>query len=75
MLKEERHVFWATSAVLIGSAMPLILIGRAVSAAALILGIIIGLIATRGTSLRSTMSTLKTSKMCKTIKLPCLFLV
>jgi hypothetical protein len=67
MLKEERHIFWATSAVLIGAAMPLILIGRAVSAGALILGIIIGLIATKGTSLRSTMETLKTSKMCRII--------
>lgn len=67
MLKGERHIFWDTSAVLIGAAMPLILIGRAVSAGALILGIIIGLIATKGTSLRSTMETLKTSKMCRII--------
>lgn len=43
--------------------MPLILIGRAVSAAALVLGIIIGLIATKGTSLRSTMETLWNAKI------------
>jgi O-antigen ligase len=67
MLKEERHIFWATSAALIGAAMPLILIGRAVSAGALILGIIIGLIATRGTSLRSTMETLRQSQLCRII--------
>ncbi len=67
MLKEERHIFWATSAVLLGSAMPLILIGRAISAGALVLGIIIGLIATKGTSLRSTMNTLRTARIAKII--------
>ena len=58
MKREERHILWNTSATLMGMAMPAMLFGPAVMAVLLVLGVLVGLAATKDTSLRSTLNTL-----------------
>ncbi len=56
MLREEIQLMWKAAAVLLGAALPLILLGKAVTSVCLISGILFGLLATKGTSLRSTVT-------------------
>lgn len=61
MLKEEIQTLWRFSAILIGLALPMQLFGPAVVSVCIILGIVCGLLATKGSSLRSsTMFVLQT---------------
>ncbi|MBI1309492.1 MAG: hypothetical protein GC129_06595 [Proteobacteria bacterium] len=54
MLAEEKQMLWRTCAVALGMALPAILIGKAVMFALLVLGVLTGLAATKGESLRAT---------------------
>lgn len=63
MMREEQQVMWRFAAVLIGCAMPAMLLGRAVTAVCLALGILLGLLATHGTSLRSSLRYMAQSKL------------
>lgn len=63
MLKDEKQMLWKLSASLLGASLPLVIFGPGVMAASLILGIIIGLLATKGNSLRSTLNFVATSKL------------
>lgn len=63
MLKEEKQILWRTSATFLGAAMPLLLIGRAVMAACLLFGLILGLVATKGHSLRSSIRYFTSSRI------------
>ena len=65
MLKEELRILWRTSAVLLGMALPLLLLGRAVMFIGVIVGVIFGFLAAGNGSLRSTMAMLKKSTMLK----------
>lgn len=67
MQVDEKHTLWRTSASLIGAAMPTILIGRAVFAIVLALGIIVAMFATKGDSLRSSVRMLKSSKIVRLV--------
>lgn len=62
MQVDEKHTLWRLSAALIGVAMPTILVGRAVFAIVLLLGILAGLMATKGESLRSSARMMKNSR-------------
>lgn len=69
MLKDERQMFWKLSAVSVGISMPMVIFGPAVMGMFLILGIILGLAATKGNSLRDSVSFLITSRVPKIVAL------
>lgn len=61
MLQEDKQILWKFSAVMLGIALPGILIGKALMFALLGLGLISGLMATKDESLRATMRLLLNS--------------
>ncbi len=63
MLRDEKQMLWKLSASLLGAALPLVVLGPGAMAAVLILGILVGLLATKGNSLRSTIKYVATSKV------------
>jgi O-antigen ligase len=67
LLKQEVQVLWRLSALLMGVSLPLILLGRAITVATLLLGVIFGLMATSGTSLRSSVMLLAKSTLVRLI--------
>ncbi len=54
MMVPDKPLLWKSSAILLGVALPLALVGKGLVAAALLLGLIAGLMATHGESLRAT---------------------
>ena len=67
--KQEVQVLWRLSALLMGVSLPLILLGRAITVATLLLGVLFGLMATSGTSLRSSVNLLFKSTAVRLIAL------
>lgn len=63
MHKDEKQILWRTSATMLGAAMPLFLLGKAVLVVLLALGLVSGLVATKGHSLRSSIQFFLSSKM------------
>tara|TARA_R110000868_G_scaffold262401_1_gene520891 strand:- start:52912 stop:54111 length:1200 start_codon:yes stop_codon:yes gene_type:complete len=63
VLKDEKQMLWKLSGSCLGAALPLVILGPGVMAAVLIFGILCGLMATKGNSLRSTLKFLATSKV------------
>ncbi len=63
VLKDEKQMLWKLSAALLGASLPLVILGPGVLAAVLVLGILTGLLATKGNSLRSTLKFVATSKV------------
>jgi len=61
MLKDEKQILWKLSAVLLGMSLPLRLFGPVPMAICLFFGIVLGLFATKGNSLRSTVNMMRTS--------------
>ncbi len=62
MLQEDKQILWRASAVLMGMALPTILIGKGVLYVLLVLGMICGLMATKDESLRATVKLLLNSR-------------
>lgn len=56
MLQQDKQILWRISAVLLGIAMPTIMLGKAVMMVLLGLGALTGLLATKDESLRATVS-------------------
>lgn len=63
MLKDEKQMLWKISASCLGAALPLVIFGPAVMATVLVIGVICGLLATKGNSLRGTIKFLCKSKI------------
>lgn len=63
MLRDEKQMLWKLSATCLGAALPLVILGPAVMATVLIFGILCGLLATKGNSLRGTVKFLAKSKI------------
>lgn len=63
MLKDEKQMLWKLSASCLGAALPLVVLGPGVMAAVLVIGILVGLLATKGNSLRGTLKFIATSKV------------
>lgn len=63
MLRDEKQMLWKLSAALLGASLPLVILGPGVMAAVLVLGILFGLLATKGNSLRGTIKYVATSKL------------
>lgn len=62
MLQEDKQILWRASAILLGMALPAILIGKAALYGLLLLGILTGLAATKDESLRATLKLLLRSR-------------
>lgn len=67
MLKDEKQTFWKLSAVCIGISMPMVVFGPGVMGVLLVLGIILGMLATKGNSLRSSVNLIATSRVIKLV--------
>lgn len=63
MLQEDKQILWRASAVLMGLALPGMLIGKSVLYVLLVLGIFTGLLATKDESLRATLRLLVDSRV------------
>lgn len=63
MLQEDKQILWRASAVLMGMALPSMLIGKSVVYVLLVLGIFTGLMATKDESLRATLRLLVDSRV------------
>ena len=63
MLQEDKQILWRISAVMLGMALPSILLGKAVMFVLLILGMLVGLSATKDESLRATLKLLVNSRI------------
>ena len=63
MLKDEKQILWRLSSGCLGAALPLVILGSGIMATVLISGIILGLLATKGNSLRSTIKFILKSKV------------
>jgi O-antigen ligase len=63
MLAEDKQLLWRFSAATLGMALPLVLVGRGVMFALIIVGILTGLVATKGESLRVTVRLMSQSWM------------
>lgn len=63
MLQEDKQILWRASAVLLGMALPSMLLGKSVVYILLLLGIFTGLMATKDESLRATIKLLWNSKV------------
>lgn len=61
MLAEDKQILWRVSAVAMGLALPAVLIGRGVMFGLLFFGVVAGLLATKGDSLRASMALLQRS--------------
>ena len=69
MLKEEVQALWRVAAITLGAALPMILLGRAVTAILMIVGLIFGFMATNGSSLNSTVRMALKSRLLKILGL------
>lgn len=54
MLQEDKQILWRASAAMIGMAMPMMVLGKGVMFSLLLLGMVLGLMATKDESLRVT---------------------
>lgn len=63
MLKDVKQTYWKLSAGCIGSALPLMLFGPGVMGFFIVFGILLGFIATKGNSLRSSIEFVRTSRV------------
>ncbi len=63
MLQEDKQILWRSSAVLLGMALPAMLLGKSVLYVLLLLGIFSGLMATKDESLRATLKLLWNSRI------------
>ena len=63
MLQEDKQILWRASAVLLGMALPSMLLGKSVVYVLLVLGIFTGLMATKDESLRATLKLLWNSRI------------
>lgn len=63
MLQEEKQILWRASAMLLGMALPTVLVGKAIMFAVLCLGMLVGLLATKDESLRATLKLLAGSRV------------
>lgn len=63
MLQEDKQILWRTSAVLIGAALPSMLLGKGIMFTLLLLGMFSGLMATKDESLRVTLRMLLDSRI------------
>ncbi|RYG61797.1 MAG: O-antigen ligase domain-containing protein [Alphaproteobacteria bacterium] len=63
MLQEDKQILWRASAVLLGMALPSILLGKSIVYGLLVLGIFSGLMATKDESLRATVKLLWNSRI------------
>jgi O-antigen ligase len=63
MLQEDKNILWRASAVMVGMALPSMLLGKSVVYVLLVLGIFTGLMATKDESLRATLKLLWNSRV------------
>jgi lysylphosphatidylglycerol synthetase-like protein (DUF2156 family) len=63
MLQEDKQILWRISAVMIGMALPTMLLGKSVMFILLLVGTFFGLFATKDESLRATLRLLVDSKI------------
>lgn len=63
MLQEDKQILWRASAVLLGMALPAILIGKSAVYVLILLGMLVGLAATKDESLRATVKLLLQSRV------------
>ncbi|MDD9911875.1 MAG: O-antigen ligase family protein [Alphaproteobacteria bacterium] len=63
MLKEERSILWRTSSTCLGLALPAVMLGNGIMYGLTVLGILTGLLATKGMSLRATVMMVRHSKL------------
>ena len=63
MLQEDKQILWRASAVLIGAAMPAMLLGKGMLFVLVLLGMLTGLMATKDESLRATIKLFLNSRV------------
>lgn len=63
MLQEDKQILWRISAVMLGMALPTVMLGKTPLYVLLVLGIISGLMATKDESLRATLKLLVNSRI------------
>jgi O-antigen ligase len=63
MLQEDKQILWRISAVMLGMALPSVMLGKAVLFVLLLLGMFSGLMATKDESLRATLKLLVNSRV------------
>lgn len=63
MLQEDKQILWRASATLLGMALPSILLGKSLVFSFLLLGMVVGLMATKDESLRATIRLLLNSRV------------
>ncbi|MEC9290798.1 MAG: O-antigen ligase family protein [Pseudomonadota bacterium] len=67
MHRDEVNTLWRISAICMGAAMPAMLLGKAITSILLILALIFGMMATKDTSIRSSVSMFMSSTLAKVI--------